>query len=342
MTGGRGLGQQACLVVVVTVGFRVDIVTSTVGVVGMGSGIRGGGTAGLASPLEIGLAIRSHSAQAAIEVAVHHALSTGRMGDVGGVSSTSIQFLDERHVLGAHGQTLTHGHSLSLTGLGGDGGVGLVFGESIGAIVHDGTKIVVSAKHVHAAGSVLGEIVQILGVDVIRVDSDVGITIVTALLVPEAQRVVQLVHDGALALTPRADGQFLGTAVTPDRAVTACVFLDVDIITLSRPLHVTHTVGGAVLGVRLDLSHRLYDGGAGTRGESRADPVVDNAVRPTTIQVTDGIAKLGKFDVSLKVTFCNFRVFDSFKLFNFDLRFGFRPASHQPEEGEQKAKLHDC
>eukprot|EP00916_Digyalum_oweni_P011026 GHVL01018338.1.p2 GENE.GHVL01018338.1~~GHVL01018338.1.p2 ORF type:complete len:305 (-),score=20.59 GHVL01018338.1:208-1122(-) len=304
------------MLVVVTAGLCVDVVTSAVGVVSNGTGVWGRSTAGLASPLEIGLAIRSHSAQAAIEVAFHHALRAGRMCDVRGINRTSIQFLDARDVLGAHGQTLTHGHSIGIAGLGGDGGVGLVHSEGVCAIVHDRTEVVGSAQQVHVVGSVLGEVVLMLTSDIVGVDGNVGITIVTVLLVPEAQRVVQLVHDGALALTARAQRQLLGTAVTPDLAVTPCVFLDVDIITLSRPLHVTHTVGGAVLGVRLDLSHRLYDGGVGTRGESRTDPVVDNAVWPTPVQVTDGIAKLGKFDVSLKVTFCHFWVIDSFNLLN--------------------------
>ena len=40
-----------------------------------------------------------------------------------------------------------------------------------------------------------------------------------------------------------------------------CVSLDADIVSLVSPLDKAYTVGRAVLGVALNLPHRLHDGG---------------------------------------------------------------------------------
>ena len=52
--------------------------TGAVGVVGDGSGVDGGGAAPLACPLEVVVAVLSQAAQAAVEVALDHALCPRR------------------------------------------------------------------------------------------------------------------------------------------------------------------------------------------------------------------------------------------------------------------------
>ena len=47
-------------------------------------------------------------------------------------------------------------------------------------------------------------------------DGDVGVAVVAVLLVPETQRVVQLVHDGPLALAACPQGQLLSPALSAD------------------------------------------------------------------------------------------------------------------------------
>ena len=75
--------------------------------------------------------------------------------------------------------------------------VQVVCGECKTGVVHD--RIVVIGPDVVAVGDALGEVVLAAGDDVLPVDGHIIIAILTALLVPQAQGVADLVNDGSRA-----------------------------------------------------------------------------------------------------------------------------------------------
>merc|ERR1711860_386787 len=119
-----------------------------------------------------------------------------------GSADTSVEDLDFLDVDVAEANTLAdNGTAL----LGDDGWLGAVLGEGVHAVVHDAAVVVGLAEHIDITKGVLVEVALVSCLNIFQMDGDVRVSVSSALLVPESQRVQKLVHHGSLSLTAVTD-----------------------------------------------------------------------------------------------------------------------------------------
>ena len=96
--------------------------------------------------------------------------------------------------------------------------------------MHDRTVVIIA--DVEPVGDMLVEIVPAFGRDILEPDRDVLVAIAPALLVPQAERVAELV-DGGADLGARRQGKVLLPALAPDIGPAAVEPFDVDPVLVS-------------------------------------------------------------------------------------------------------------
>ena len=168
---------------------------------------------------------------------------------------------------------------------GGEGGETLVDGERGSSIVHDGADVVRLSASGYLVPVVLFEIHQHRPPDVICVHKHMLVAVRTALLVPEAERVHELVHDDAGTDAAGAQRELLAAAPAALHAANTTV--------ATFFLHHVHVVVRGVsgcdrshlqTGVPLKLHHSASDHGALATRELPRHGVVEDAVWPQLVR----------------------------------------------------------